>query len=312
MCSENSQPLTERPAPADRTLMAAGLTLIYAVTIGFTDNHVRTIAAEAGLWQFHAVRSVMAMAILACAAPLLGLRVWPKNWRPVLLRSVLHAAAMMLYFGTLAFLPVALVAAGLFTAPIFVLLINRFALGGSVSAAQIIAVALGFCGVVLVLGPQALSGASYAAMFPVLAAVLYGLGNIATRQWCEGESAATLLAGFFIALGICGAVGLGALTLFPLIAPAGADGFVLRGPTVLTGTFLFWTFVQAAGSLFGVGMAIRAYQLTAVGRAAVLEYLILPASAIWAYVLWGQTLGLSALAGMALIAVAGALIALKS
>ena len=57
-------------------------------------------------------------------------------------------------------------------------------------------------------------------------------------------------------------------------------------------------------------MAIRAYQLTAVGKASVLEYLILPASAIWAYVLWGQALGLVALSGMALIAVAGALIAL--
>lgn len=298
--------------PADRTMAAAGLTLIYAVTIGFTDNHVRTIAAEAGLWQFHALRSVMAMALLGLAAPLLGLHLRPKNWRPVLVRSVLHAGAMLIYFGALAFLPVALVAAGLFTAPIFVLLISRFAFGARVGAAQILAVALGFAGVILVLGPQALSGASYAALLPMAAAVLYGLGNIATRQWCEGESAATLLAGFFTALGICGAVGLGVLALFPIAAPAGADGFVLRGATPLTGTFLFWTFVQAAGSLFGVGMAIRAYQLTAVGRAAVLEYLILPASAIWAYVIWGESLGALALGGMALIALAGALIALKS
>ncbi len=296
---------------SDRTLAALGLTLIYAFTIGYTDNQVQVIAQDAGLWQFHATRSVMAMAILALVAIPLGLRVRPKNWRPVLVRSILHATAMVMYFGALAFLPVALVAAGLFTAPIFVLLINRFAFGRSVGAAQVAAVAIGFAGVVLVLGPSALSGASLAALFPVLAAVLYGLGNIATREWCEGESAATLLAGFFIMLGICGAVGMGVLTLFPQTVPAGTDGFVLRGPVAPTTAFWFWTFVQAAGSLFGVGMAIRAYQVTQVGKASVLEYLILPASAIWAYVLWGEALGWVALAGMALIAVAGAMIALS-
>ena len=47
-------------AANDRTLAAAGMILAYAALIGFTDNHVRTIAAEAGLWQFHLTRSVMA------------------------------------------------------------------------------------------------------------------------------------------------------------------------------------------------------------------------------------------------------------
>jgi drug/metabolite transporter (DMT)-like permease len=56
---------------------------------------------------------------------------------------------------------------------------------------------------------------------------------------------------------------------------------------------------------------IRAYQLTQVGRASVLEYLILPASALWGWVLWGENLGVMAVAGMGLIAVAGAMIALS-
>jgi drug/metabolite transporter (DMT)-like permease len=304
-------PLTPPAQKTDRTLAAAGLTLIYALTIGYTDNQVQVIAQDAGLWQFHATRSVMAMVILALVALPLGLRLRPKNWRVVLIRSVLHALAMMMYFGALAFLPVALVAAGLFTAPIFVLLISRFAFGRAVGAVQVAAVAIGFAGVVLVLGPQALSGASLAALFPVLAAVFYGLGNIATREWCEEESAATLLAGFFTILGICGAIGMAVLVAFPQIVPAGTDGFVLRGPVIPTPAFWFWTFIQAAGSLFGVGMAIRAYQLTQVGKASVLEYLILPASAIWAFVLWGEGLDWVALSGMALIAVAGALIALS-
>ena len=38
----------------DRTLMAAGAILIYALLIAYADNYVRVIAAEGGLWQFHA------------------------------------------------------------------------------------------------------------------------------------------------------------------------------------------------------------------------------------------------------------------
>ena len=298
------------PAKRDHVLAATGLILVYAVTIGFTDNFVRVIAEGAGLWQFHATRSVMALGILAVVAGVLNLRLRPKNWRAVWVRSALHAAAMMIYFGALAFLPVALVAAGLFTAPIFVLLISRFAFGAVVRLVQVLAVAIGFGGVVMVLGPQALTGASLAALLPIVAAVLYGLGNIATRQWCEGESAATLLAGFFALLGLCGAVGMAVLALFPQNVPDGTAGFILRGPVVPDMAFWLWTFVQAAGSLFGVGMAIRAYQLTNVGRASVLEYLILPASALWGWVLWGESLSWMAVAGMGLIAVAGAMIAL--
>jgi drug/metabolite transporter (DMT)-like permease len=296
-------------AKSDHAMAAAGLTLVYATVVGFTDNFVRVIAVEGGLWQFHATRSAMALMILALAARILGLRLRPKNARGVMLRSGLVAGAMIIYFGALAFLPVALVAAGLFTAPIFVLLISRFALGQAVRAVQVLAVALGFGGVVMVLGPRAVMGASLAALLPILAAVLYGLGNIATRQWCEGESAATLLAGFFAVLGLCGALGMGVLALWPQDAPLGAAGFILRGPIVPRLDFWLWTLMQAAGALFGVGLSIRAYQLTHVAKASVLEYLILPASALWGWLLWGETLGLLAVSGMGLIAVAGALIA---
>ena len=41
--------------------------------IGFTDNFVRVIAEDAGLWQFHLFRSAMALPLLALAASLVGL-----------------------------------------------------------------------------------------------------------------------------------------------------------------------------------------------------------------------------------------------
>ena len=296
----------------DRTLAAAGLIFVYASVIGYTDNYVRVIAENAGLWQFHFTRTFMAMVLLGLAALVLGLRLRPVNLRAVVARSAIHGLAMVIYFGALAFLPVALVAAGLFTAPIFVLLISRFAYGHAIGPVRIFAVLLGFAGVILVLGPEALSGASLAALLPIIAGAMYAMGNIATREWCAQERAETLLAGFFVALGVIGALGMAALTLWPFTVPAGPEYFLMRGPVWPDGAFWFWTFVQAAGSLLGVGMMIRAYQITDASRASVLEYMILPASAFWSYVIWGQTLGALAWFGMALIVAAGAVIALRA
>jgi drug/metabolite transporter (DMT)-like permease len=299
-------------ATKDRTLMAAGLISVYAFVIGFTDNYVRVIAEEAGLWQFHFTRSCMTAVLLGLGVAIWGFRVRPRSWRAVVARSAIHGSAMVIYFGALAFLDVALVAAGLFTAPIWVLLISRFAYGHAIGPVQVMAVALGFVGVILVLGPEALGGASMAALLPIIAGALYALGNIATREWCGEESAQTLLAGFFGALGIIGAVGMVALTLFPLEVPVGPDGFLQRGPVWPSGEFYFWTFVQAAGSLIGVGFMIRAYQITDASRASVLEYVILPASAFWTWVIWGKGLEPLAVLGMVLIVAAGTLIAMRA
>lgn len=299
-------------ATKDRTLLAAGLISIYAFIIGFTDNYVRVIAEEAGLWQFHFTRSCMTAVLLGLGAAVFGWRIRPRNWRAVLARSAIHGSAMVIYFGALAFLDVALVAAGLFTAPIWVLLISRFAYGHKIGPVRIIAVALGFVGVLLVLGPEAMGGASVAAVLPIVAGALYATGNIATREWCDGESAQTLLAGFFGALGIIGAVGMVALTFFPLEVPVGADGFLQRGPVWPSADFYFWTFVQATGSLIGVGFMIRAYQITDASRASVLEYIILPASAFWTWIVWGKGLEPLAVVGMGLIVAAGTMIALRA
>lgn len=300
------------PPTSDRTLAAAGMILVYALIIGFTDNYVRVVAAEAGLWQFHATRGAMALVILGLLARPLGLRLRPVNPSAVFARSAIHGMAMLIYFGCLAFLSVAQVAAGLFTAPIFVLLISRFVYGHAIGPLKILAVAVGFIGVILVLGPSAMQGASVAAVLPVLAGVLYALGNIATKEWCPQESAETLVAGFFGMLGLLGVIGLGLLALYPIAVPEGAAGFVQRGWVSPSNLFLTWAFIQAVGSLLGVGMMIKAYQVADASRVSVLEYMTLPASAFWGWVLWNEGLTPLAVIGMGLITLAGVMIALRA
>ncbi len=295
-----------------RPLAAAGFITIYAVLIGFTDNFVRVIASEGGLWQFHAMRTAMAFVLLGLAAVLVGVRLGPRRPGAVVARSLVHGAAMLVYFGCLAFLPVAQVAAGLFTAPIFVLLFSRFFYGHPVGRWRIGAVAAGFAGILLVLAPGTSAPLGWASLAPVAAGALYALGNIATREWCEGESAGVLTAGFFAALGLFGLAGMAALWLWPQQAPEGQEGFGLRGAVWPSGTFLFWTFVQAAGSLVAVAAMVRGYQLAEASRVAVFEYVVLPAAVFWGWALWGEVPTAQAALGMVLIFAAGAVIALRA
>ncbi len=313
-CGDAARPAMMRKTRSEAdvatgTRAAALYILIYAVVIGFTDNFVRVIASDIGLWQFHAMRSTMALVLVAGYAALTGLPLRPQRPRAVAARSLVHGLAMLLYFAGLGFLPVPQVAAGLFTAPIFVLLLSRLVYGHRISRLSVVAVAIGFAGILLMLRPGSQAPINPVALLPVAAGFFYALGNMATREWCAGESAEVMTLGFFIAIGLFGAIGMAVLAIWPGLT---AEDFIRRGPAVPSWTTLFWTFVQAAGSLFAVTMMVRGYQATAASRASVFEYILLPVTALWGFLLWGEVPGVIALAGMALIVAAGALIVRQS
>ena len=48
----------------NRVLQALGLITVAMAIIGFIDNFMRQIAEDAGLWQFHFVRTLMILAVM--------------------------------------------------------------------------------------------------------------------------------------------------------------------------------------------------------------------------------------------------------
>lgn len=297
------------PDPArNRTGRAAIYATAAMLLIGYIDNYVRVIAAEAGLWQFHLVRAAMALPMLAVLSRLTGLTLWPRNWGRVVLRSLLASVSMLVYFGCLGLLPIGQVLAGLFTAPIFVALISAGLFGARIGWLQWLAILLGFVGTALVLGLEP-SSLTLLSLMPVLSGLIYGMSAVATREYCAEESPLTLLAGFFGMMMIWGSIGLLTLALLPQTVADGPAGFVMRGWVAPTGTFLFWTLAQAVGSIIGVGLIIKAYQIAEAPRVAVFENTLLVFAAIFAWLLWSETVGIVALVGMAAIAISGILIA---
>ncbi|MEJ6478636.1 MAG: DMT family transporter [Octadecabacter sp.] len=285
--------------------------IIGMMALGLSDNYVRMISADAGLWQFHATRAAMAIPMIIIGS-FLGLGALRPN-RPwaVLGRSTLIALSMLIYFGCLAFLPIGVVVAGLFTAPIFVLLISVLFRGEQIGLVRWLAVAAGFIGALLVIQPA--EGSLTALSFvPIIAGILYACGAVATRAWCEGEGTAALVLGFFGVLGLLGLLGLGVLAIWPQDVALGNDGFITRGAVPITGDFLFWTAVQAVGAIVGIGCLTKAYQIGEASFVAINEYSLIVFASFWAYVIWDETLGSLAIVGIVLIVASGAVITLRA
>ncbi len=290
----------------DRPMAAAAHALAGMAVIGFIDQFVRVIAESSSLWTFHLVRSAMmwGLAFGYLALRRRGLRV--RNWRGLLGRSAVMSTAMIVYFGTLGFLSVAQAAAGLFTAPIWVLVFSVAFFGLPIGPVRIIAVVLGFAGVVLVLSPD--PGQITAATFvPVAAGAFYAVAVIATRAWCEGEDVLALSMGTFSFMAIWGVLGLFGVASLGL----GGEDFLSRGWVAPTPEVLGWCLLQAVGSLSAVVLLTRGYQLAEASIVSVFEYSALGFGAFFGFVVWGDRLEPAGLAGLGLIAGAGALIALR-
>lgn len=298
------------PPPSNRVPLAAGLILLAMAIIGFIDNYVRVIAEDAGLWQFHVVRSCMVLPVIALAAWWRGWKLAPVRLWAVAVRSGLVGTSVLLYFGAVAVLPIATAGAGLFTSPIFVLLITLAIFGGGIGPWRALAVLVGFAGVLLVLRPGGDAFTPVAAI-PVLAGALYAAGSLATRRLCAEESPHCLTFGFFLVIGLYGAIGAVALWATGSGGTPETASFFGTGWQPMTAQFLGLTLLQAAGSLVAVFLLVVAYQIADPSYAAVFEYSFIPFAGVWGFVLWGESPDAVGLIGIACILLAGSVIILR-
>ncbi|GGX52203.1 membrane protein [Tateyamaria omphalii] len=291
---------------------AAALNMVGAMcVIGAIDIYVAVIAQTISVWQFLIMRLLLAAPIVFALSALGFGTLRPRRFGAVAFRSTLIAIGMFCYFGALAFMPIAMALAGLFTSPIFVLLLTAFVLRQRIGPWRIIAVAVGFAGILVVLGP---SGGSlgWVAVLPVLGGILYASGVVATRALCDGESTLTLLLGIFVAQGALGTIVLGAITVIDLPVGAGGMAFLTRGWIWPIGEAWPYLLMQVFGSVVGVGLLNRAYQIGEASHVAIFEYSVMIFGPFFGWMLLGQPVTWLQGAGIALIILAGVIIAMRS
>lgn len=279
--------------------------------LGVIDNLIVLISDVSSLWTFHAARTAIAVPLIFLMARLSGRTLRAKRPAWVVLRNVFTATALLIYFGCLAFLPIGIVVAGLFTAPIFVLILSVLFCGQRAGIRRWGAVVLGFVGVAFMVQPE--EGAfNMVAILPAIAGLFYAIGAIGTRAWCAQEDPLVMSATYFMVLGVAGLAALGVLAVWPVQAVPGPDGWVTRGFVRPDATMLWVLVLQAVGSIFGTVLLTRAYQIGEASFVATFEYSVIVFAAVFALVFWGQTLSPLALLGCGCIILSGVIIAVRS
>ena len=290
------------------TGLAAALIVLGMATIALVDNWVRLVTPELGLWQYQVLRALISAGLVLAGA-------WAMGWRlrlvrpwAVWLRAAVASLAIVLYFGALAVMTINQAGAGMFTAPVFVLVISVLAFRLPVGPVRSLAVAVGFAGVLLVLRPFGGGVAPWAAALALSAGVCHALGAILTRQLCAGEPTAGMTLVHFVAMGLWGMLGLVAVAVLGPEVPAGPEGWFARGWVWPSAEALWWTAVNAVGSTLAMGCVIRAYQIAETSRITVFEYSFLPFAALWSWLLFADLPDGPTAWGTVLIVAAGVLI----
>jgi len=190
----------------------------------------RELAADYNVFQMvflrNAVGFLVILTIVACRGPAvmrtgrLGMHI---------LRNTFHIAAVSCWFYGIGLLPLAEVFVLELTLPIWVLLLAAPVLGERLTRSRLIAVGLGFLGVLIVLRPG-LALIDPVALVVLASALGYAAANIATKALTRTDGALTIVFWMFaIQLAISVAPALPGLTmpavaLWPWVAAVGVTG----------------------------------------------------------------------------------------
>ncbi|MBU2983059.1 DMT family transporter [Lentibacter algarum] len=297
---------------SDTKPVAAALWILAAMMIlGVIDNFVAVIAQKISIWQLYFVRVCISIPVIFAMAQLAGARFLPQRWGAVLMRSTFFASAMLFYFSSLAFLPIAQSLAGLFTSPIIVVAVTALVLKEPIGIYRIGAVLVGFVGTLIVLqvSPSAFSPL---VIVPVIGGFLYAMSAIITRRMCDGESTYTLLAGTMGMQGVLGIVGLLVIAALGIEEQQGPLAFVTRGFVWPMGEMGWLVVGHVLGSIAGVFCLTKGYQLGEASYVAVFEYSVMIFGPLFAWYWFGQNLSFGQIIGVGLIIAAGSVIALRS
>ncbi|WP_415792449.1 DMT family transporter [Bordetella tumulicola] len=215
----------------------------------------------------------------------------PKSWRPHIWRNVAGVSSMWLGFYAIAHLPLATATSLNYTAPLFIACWMLGWGGAQRDPVRILAVVLGFVGVISILRPSINPDQWMAAAFGLIAGASSAVAMLQIRQLGRiGEAEwRTVL---FFSVGVC---------------LSSTVGLILEG----------WAQVgwQAYASLVGVGVAglfgqlamTRAFGVGSALLTAALQYTTIIFAALLGMGIWGDRPDTLAWAGMGLIIAAGLL-----
>ena len=273
------------------------------------DALIKYMSVDLALGQIFLLRSLMVLPLLT----LLYRRGARHAWRGAvtpwpLLRGLFLTLMYMTLYSVIDILPLASLAAGFYTGPLFITLLAALLLKERVGGFGWAGIGIGFLGVLVLLRPGA-AAFTPAALVPVLSGFLYALAAILARGKCRSDPPVSLALSLNLALLAGGAVISGFASL-PLLGSDGSSFLMREWAPMKAGEWQLIVMLTVLMVGIGLGLA-AAYQKAAPSIAAAFDYSYLIFATLFGFVLFAETPDLPTVTGMVLIASAGFLALVK-
>ena len=267
----------------DRAGLGISITILGGLCFAIQDAGLKWLSAEIAVLQILFLRSLFGLVFLGTSSIFSGEAISFRVHRPWLLtaRSGLNILSWVLFFTSLKYLPLATAVALFFSFPLFLAIISVPLLGESVGMRRIIAIIVGFVGVLLITNPT--EGLSIPAVMMLGAAFGWAIVAGLTRILGETENTTTML--FYTLLGFA---------------------VLLAVPQ-----YWLWRSIEFESYLMIVGVAFvgviaqfsvtKAYAIASPSLIAPFEYTALIWSATLGYLIWNDIPDAYAIAGALLI-----------
>ena len=281
----------------DRPVLGIALMLGFCLLAPFADALAKAIGSAVPLLQVVAVRFV-GQAILLVPAMLVARRPVPRDrdlWARLVLRTLLHIAGIALIFLALRAMPLADTIAIAYVMPFIVLLLGHLLLAETVGWRRLAACAVGFAGTILVMQPS-FADVGWVVTLPLIVALLFALFMLLTRSIARRIDPIDLQA-------VNGLMG--SLLLVPLLVLFDGSGLAEADP--------IWpapreAMLLAAIAVCGTGAHLLltwALRYAPTATLAPIQYLEIPVAVLFGYLLFAEFPNGLALAGIAVVMVAG-------
>lgn len=282
------------PLPGVVTIVST----VFAMALA--DAIVKHASADMTLWQIYVLRSALVVPVLLFVAR--G-RIRSDRLGWVVLRSLALTLMYLCIYAAIPVLPLSVVAASLYTGPLFIVILSAVFLREPVTLRHWIAILTGFAGVLFVVRPAAPDFRPLA-LIPVGAALLYAIAAVLTRARCARVPAPTLAVWLNLTLLATG--GLASLLITCLrIGSAASYPFLLAGWGQMS-TSNWQTIIVLAVLMIGISIGLaKAYQSPRPQVIATFDYTFLIFATFWGFVFFGEVPDIPTLAGIGLIAMAG-------
>ena len=296
--------------PTERKLSSALFLILGAFLLAFQDSVVKLMSNQTTLWQFQGLRGTFNLCFLLVFLAIFRKVsfILPKNYFAVYLRAFFLTITMVCFFSGAPYLTISQMAAGLYTYPLFTVILAGPILKEKITLQKIFALIMGFSGAVLILSPW--KGNSTALqILPLSAGFFYACNILTIRKLCKNETPYALAAGVAITFVVICSLMLIATELIPFSEESKElNPYLMNGWTTLATTLVLTVLMVSLFNVSGNLLITKAYQTSESSWLAPIDYIYFIFAAFWSKIFFNQLPNEVGFIGIILIVSAGLLI----